>query len=60
MMDNRAEQRIDAGQPQSELTSDEDPIDIAALTDAVERLWRRDLEIERERLGGGKAPRRAF
>ncbi len=59
-MDNSIEQRIDAGQPHSEPNIDEDPIDIAALTDAVERLWRRDLEIERERLGGGKAPRRAF
>ena len=59
-MDNSLTQRIDAGQPQPEPTIDEDRIDIAALTDAVERLWRRDLEIERERLGGGNAPRRTI
>ena len=59
-MDNILEQRIDAEQPHPEPNVDADPIDIAALTDAVERLWRRDLEIERERLGGGKAPWRTF
>ncbi len=28
-------------------------VDLEVLTQAVERLWRRDLAIERERLSGG-------
>ena len=31
-------------------------VDLEALTEAVERLWRRDLAIERERLNGGARP----
>ncbi len=31
-------------------------VDLEALTKAVERLWRRDLAIERERLNGGARP----
>ena len=31
-------------------------VDLEALTQAVERLWRRDLAIERERLNGGARP----
>ena len=37
---------------------DEEPIDIEELTAAVERLLRRDLEIERERLRAGHPARR--
>ena len=36
----------------------DDQVDIDALTAAVERLLRRELEIERERLGRGPSPSR--
>ena len=59
-MDTLLERQPDAEEPNGAPTGGEEEIDIAALTDAVERLWRRDLEIERERLWGGTRPRRSF
>ncbi len=49
MSDRPDEQRVQGEEPA------EEPIDFVALTDAVERLLRRELEIERERLRGGPA-----
>ena len=59
-MDTLPERRPDAEEPNGAPTSGEEEIDLAALTDAVERLWRRDLEIERERLWGRTRPRQSF
>jgi hypothetical protein len=59
-MDTLPERRPDVAEPDREPTDGEEEVDLVALTDAVERLWRRDLEIERERLWGGTRPRQLF
>ena len=59
-MDTLPERRPDVAEPDGEPTASAEGIDLAALTDAVERLWRRDLEIERERLWGATRPRRSL
>lgn len=41
-------------QPPAKPPASKQAVDIAALTAAVERLLRRDLAIERERLRGGR------
>ena len=48
MIEDTREPRRDGEEPA------EEPVDIEELTAAVERLLRRDLELERERLRGGK------
>jgi hypothetical protein len=42
------------GQPAEDQRAEDEEIDMDALTAAVERLLRRDLAIERERLRGVK------
>lgn len=58
-MDTTLGRQRDADEPDGATSVDEEEVDLRALTDAVERLWRRELEIERERLWGG-APRRSL
>lgn len=53
MAEGKASQVQGANPTSEEGESEESPIDIVALTAAVERLLRRDLAIERERLRPG-------
>lgn len=54
--------RVDEQWPEQAISpedaqAEQEPVDIVALVAAVERLLRRDLELDRERFGG-KARRR--
>lgn len=56
---HRGTSRRLTGEPPADESTAEEEIDIAELTAAVERLLRRDLEIERERLRAGQRRWRA-